>query len=148
MVCDIHSAVTLRRSDKRKDRVEISPEMLIEVRINMPIFLIIIPNFQIFPLYKVQGTNSSMCCNLPIIPLIIPLHLVCTYIQLAPYEIKLRPTLFLQITLGSAPSVIAMPSTSHEIMILVLYTFTLRLLDSILSLNLNASAPGKEMFGC
>ncbi|XP_045114504.1 lys-63-specific deubiquitinase BRCC36-like isoform X2 [Portunus trituberculatus] len=32
VVCDIHSAVTLRRSDKRKDRVEISPEMLIEAQ--------------------------------------------------------------------------------------------------------------------
>jgi len=30
--CDIYSAVTLRRSDKRKDRVEISPEMLIEAQ--------------------------------------------------------------------------------------------------------------------
>lgn len=32
VICDIHSAVTLRRSDKRKDRVEISPEMLIEAQ--------------------------------------------------------------------------------------------------------------------
>ncbi|KAG0726081.1 Lys-63-specific deubiquitinase BRCC36 [Chionoecetes opilio] len=32
VMCDIHSAVTLRRSDKRKDRVEISPEMLIEAQ--------------------------------------------------------------------------------------------------------------------
>ncbi|KAK4322845.1 hypothetical protein Pmani_006429 [Petrolisthes manimaculis] len=32
IMCDIHSAVTLRRSDKRKDRVEISPEMLIEAQ--------------------------------------------------------------------------------------------------------------------
>ncbi|XP_064096832.1 lys-63-specific deubiquitinase BRCC36-like isoform X2 [Macrobrachium nipponense] len=32
VTCDIHSAVTLRRSDKRKDRVEISPEMLIEAQ--------------------------------------------------------------------------------------------------------------------
>ncbi|XP_047501152.1 lys-63-specific deubiquitinase BRCC36-like [Penaeus chinensis] len=32
VTCDIYSAVTLRRSDKRKDRVEISPEMLIEAQ--------------------------------------------------------------------------------------------------------------------
>ncbi|XP_076055594.1 lys-63-specific deubiquitinase BRCC36-like isoform X2 [Oratosquilla oratoria] len=32
VVCDIYSAVTLRRSDKRKDRVEISPEMLIKAQ--------------------------------------------------------------------------------------------------------------------
>lgn len=35
VICDISHAVILRRSDKRKDRVEISPEMLIQVCIKL-----------------------------------------------------------------------------------------------------------------
>lgn len=39
VVCDIYSAVTLTRSDKRKDRVEISPEKLIEVTVRSFVIL-------------------------------------------------------------------------------------------------------------